>query len=177
MCVSFNYLPQRQAHANTSSYNHGIEIFMEFQKKTEQTKAHQMLSHSNSYCTRDTTVSGKGKGSAPHQVATALQFHPSYLFIAAKVQRSHLQMWSSGSNLPRTNWPAFFIKWLAVLLKELLRPKGHRVIIYRTDARDEVTDKDITKIMQSKDEKFLQFIVYHCEVWFRDSTSSALSSL
>lgn len=124
VCISFNNLPQRQACANTNSYNHGIESSCVWWKKNgaDQTMPNavwqQYLLHTRHQCQWE----GKGKCSPPSGHSSAIP--PSYLFIAAKVQCSHLQMQSSGSNLPRINWSAFFIKWLAVLLKELLRTKG-----------------------------------------------------
>lgn len=100
----------QQFTVKTSLFYKQIPIITEEQVAVcdEKNGADQTMSHSNIYCTEDTSASGQGKGNAPHRAATPLQFHPSYLFIAAKVQPSHLQIQSYGTNLARINWPAFF---------------------------------------------------------------------
>lgn len=122
VCILFNNLPQRQVCGNTNSCYHGIVSCCTWWKK------HGIKPHASCCLTATSTaykatvsVEGKEKHSPPSGQCAAI---PSKLFTTAKVHHFHLQRQGSETNLTRINQFAFFIKWLAVLLKELLRTKG-----------------------------------------------------
>lgn len=116
LCILFNNLPQRQV-CSKPCYHGTLNCCMQW-KKSHRTKPRAMPSYSNVYCIRGNSVSGREREVLPCQAI------PPELFITAKVHHFHLQRQGFETNLPRINQFAFFIKWLAVLLKELLRTKG-----------------------------------------------------
>lgn len=124
VCILFNNLPQRQVCGNTNSYYHGIvSCCMWWKKQSRQNHTWCCLTAASTAYKATVSVEGKEKRSPPSGRCAAI---PPELFITAKVHHFHLQRQDSKTNLPRINQFAFFIKWLAVLLKELLRTKGSR---------------------------------------------------